>query len=200
MQIVAFGEQRLALATKLERAAVSIAGRRQKRLAGQIGLGRPPIDVEELRVRRTVAVLEHVVPPAGARTGDTHVIGRDVQNQANSAPSETPRELGELFLRTDLRIELLMIGDVVTALAAAPRREQRRGVTVADAQIVEIIRQPCGLLESKPRIELQAVSGRRDARLDRRCPILQSLPMIFIDSFEADRLLHLSFKAGNVGG
>src|SRR5215471_14420699 len=80
-----------------------------------------------------------------------------------------------------------MIGDVVTVRTALPCRENRRSVAITDAQIVEVRRQPGRLLESKTRIELQAVRGRRDAGLNCSSLILQSLLLIFNDSFEAER-------------
>src|SRR5215475_727991 len=77
-----------------------------------------------------------------------------------------------------------MIGDVVTVRTAMPGRENRRCVTIADAQIAEVIRQLCRPLESKLRIELQAVCGGRDTGLNCHCLILQSLLLTFIGSFE----------------
>src|SRR5262245_47084889 len=101
------------------------------------------------------------------------MIGHDVQNQAHSALSQTSRELGELFLRADFRIESGMIGDVVTVRTALPCSEQRRSIAIADAEIIQVWRQPRRPPESKSRIELHAVSGRRNARPNCGCPILQ---------------------------
>jgi hypothetical protein len=63
---------------RLERLAVVLAQHRQQELP------RPPVDVEELRVGRRPALLQHVEPPGVVRMQHAHVVGHEVHNEAHA--------------------------------------------------------------------------------------------------------------------
>src|SRR5690606_33282891 len=96
----------------LEHLPILVPEDREQELGEQLRLDRRPFDVEELRGRRTGAVLENVAPPGVAAGPDPHVIGDEVDNVSEPV---TRDRLGELPVRrvtAELRIDLVVIADV----------------------------------------------------------------------------------------
>src|SRR6185295_15044880 len=69
----------------------------------------------------------------------------------------------EALLAAELRIERAVIDHVVAVAAARPRREERRGVDVRDAERLEIGHDARGVVEAELLAELQPVGGERQS-------------------------------------
>ena len=70
--------------------------------------------------------------------GDAHVIGHEVDDEPHAEPVQFRHERIEILARADLRVERIVIADVVTVRAAGHRAEDRRGIDVADPQRMQI--------------------------------------------------------------
>ena len=157
---VAVGELQL---LALEHLAVLAAEDRDQDLVGELILHRVPLDVEEAGEARARAVLEDVEPPRVGRPGDAHMVGHEVHDVAHAAGLQR-RDPGPVVLvRADLRVEARGIGDVVAVRAAGHRLQVRRGVAVADPQIVEIVHDRAGVVETEALMKLEAIRGKRNA-------------------------------------
>ena len=103
----------------LQDTTILIPEHRQQDLVLQLGLDRLPLDVEEARVRRRLAVLQHVRPPGIAAPGDAHVVRHDVHDLAHAMPLEglDRRALEPVGRRRDagegLRVPLESLKDLV---------------------------------------------------------------------------------------
>ena len=114
----------------LEHAPVLIAEDRQQHLVVQVGLQRPPVDVEIGRVDGARAILEHVHPPRVERLADAHVVRDEVEHLAHPVRVQLGHE-GVVFLaRTDRGVQLVVIGDVVAVQALGARLKIGRGVAI----------------------------------------------------------------------
>ncbi len=145
----------------LQHLAVLVAQDRQQHLLLELLLGRVPVDIEELSVRRSQAVLQHVLPPQVVRVVDAHVIGHDVQQQSHLVLAELLGEGLEILLRAEGRMNRVMIDHVVAVRACLPRAEQRRGIGIADAQPRQVVDQSAGVVERQMRAELQPIGRQR---------------------------------------
>ena len=145
--------------SRLEHAAVLVGQDGQQHLVGQLALHGMPVDVEERGPRRAGAVLEHVEPPRVGVARDAHVIGDDVEDEAEAMRGQRRGHPVEGRLAADLRIEGIVVGDVVAVRAAGPALEARREVGVAHAEGGEIRGEIGHGLEAEPGPELQAVRG-----------------------------------------
>lgn len=56
---------------------------RKEDLVGEIGFEWHPVDVEVTGVRGTGAVFENIVPPEVFTSGNAHVVGDDIENEAH---------------------------------------------------------------------------------------------------------------------
>ena len=70
--------------SRLEDAAVLVGQDGEQHLVGQLALHGMPVDVEERGARRAGAVLEDVEPPRVGVARDAHVIGDDVEDEAEA--------------------------------------------------------------------------------------------------------------------
>ena len=141
-----------------EHLAVLIAEHRQRDLAEEAARARLPVDVEEGRIGADRAPFEHVQPPGIVGT-DAHVVGHEVEQQAHAVLVQGLDQRLELGLRAELRVEVVEVDDVVAVGRARPRRGQRRGVEMADAEPGEVGHDLARRREAEARVELQAVGG-----------------------------------------
>ena len=81
-----------------------------------------------------------------------------------SARLERRAQAREAVLAAELRIERVVIDDVVAVRAAGARLQKRRRVEMADAERLEIGHERGGLVEAEVRRELQAIGRDRDRR------------------------------------
>ena len=158
---VAIGELQL---LPLEHRAVLIAEDRNQDLVGELVLDRVPLDVEEAREARARPVFEHVQPPRVRRLRDAHVVRDQIHHVPHAARVQRVDPRPVLLVGADLRVEARGIGDVVAVRAAGHRLQIRRGVAIADAEVVQIVHDRAGVTEGEAAVELQAIRGKRDAR------------------------------------
>src|SRR5207247_3460765 len=69
------------------------------------------------------------------------------------------------LLRTDRRIELVVIGNVVTVQTVRPGLKIRRRVNVTDTESAQIRYDLARLREGEPPVELQPVGAGRNSRM-----------------------------------
>lgn len=97
--------------------AVAFAEHRQKDAIAGFGPGRVPVDVEPGGMARGLSVAEHVGPP-GVADGSSHVIGHDVDEQADAMGAGGGGERAKVGEGAEARVETGGIGDVVAMGAA----------------------------------------------------------------------------------
>ena len=118
-----------------------------------------PVDVEPAGEAAGAAPCQHVEPEAIGGAADAHVVRHDVEDQAEAVRAEGGRHGAEVGLAAELGVEAGRVGDVVAVGAAGARREDRRGVDVADAEVGEVGRERGRVGEAEGRGELQPVGG-----------------------------------------
>ena len=157
--------ERLAVARELARGQDLVerpAEDRQQDLV--VGL---PVDVEPAGEAAGAAMAQHVGPPGVGGIG-RHVVGHDVDDQPQARRCKRRRQGAQTFLAAQLGIDAGGVDHVVAVLRARPRRGDRRGVEMADAQPREIGHQGRGIGEGEAAMELQAQRGARGHRRWRR--------------------------------
>ncbi len=103
----------------LQDGAIGLAEHRQQHLADEIGPAGTPVDVEEFRIGREPAPLQHVEPPGIVVADDAHVIRNEIEHQTQAAMLQPVGERVQLFDRADLGIDLIVVDDVV-AMSSSP--------------------------------------------------------------------------------
>ena len=122
----------------VEHRAVLIAQDRQQHLAGQLGLDRIPFDVEMNRRGRRRSLLQHVEPARVAIARDAHVVGHQVDQQAEPALPQRRGQATEGRLASQLGPQPVVVVDVVAVAAGGGGLEERRGVAVTHAEVLEV--------------------------------------------------------------
>ena len=141
--------------SRLERLAIGPAEDGQEDLAAQLIVDRRPVDVEEFRVAARLPVLQHVPPPPILAADDGHVVGHDVDDEAEPAGAQRRDEAAKPLLAAKLRVDLRRVDHVIAVHRAWTRLENRRGVEMADMQRCEIGSLARRLVERKFLVELQ---------------------------------------------
>ena len=118
-----------------EHRPVLVAEHRQQHAAFQILAERIPIDVEITRIGRGLAPFENIEPPRIVGTPDRHMVGHDVEDEAHAMLLQRRDKRGEFRLAADLRVEPVVIDDVVAVRRSRPRFHQWRRVDVADPEL-----------------------------------------------------------------
>ena len=157
---------------RLEHPAVLVGQDGQEDPVAQLGLGRRPVDVEELGPRRGGAVLEHVEPPGVGVARDAHVVRHHVQDEPEPARGQRGGHPVEGGGAAELRVERVVVGDVVAVGAAGTTAEARGEIRVADAEGVEVGDERRHLVEPERAPELQTV-GRAALAAQRRRRLLE---------------------------
>ena len=138
---------------RFQRFAVVLAQHRQQQLAAR------PVDVEVARVGRCPALFQHVEPPRVVRVQHAHVVRHEVGHETHAVLAQRFDQLAQLRFGADLRIDRVVVDEVIAVHAARPRFQERRRVQVADAQAREVGNQPNGIRETEALVELQPVGG-----------------------------------------
>ncbi len=142
---------------------VVISQHRQQHAVGEMLARRVPVDVEEFRQRRSRAVLEHVLPPRVVGGEHAHVVGHEVHHLRHAVARKLGHEGVEVLAGADLRVEGLVVDDVVAVLAAGARAQVRRAVDVAHAEIGEVGYEARHVAEGELTVQLHAIRGERNA-------------------------------------
>ena len=107
---------------------------------GQYGdqkLRRRPVDVEIARMRARRAPFENVAPP-GIEGACAHVIGHEVQDDADASGAERLDHGAKTILAAERGLDLVIAGDVVAVGRAGQRAQDRRSIKMACAELGEI--------------------------------------------------------------
>src|SRR6185437_15671521 len=97
--------------------------------------------------------------PGVVGSHDADVIRDDVQNVAHAVRAQLRHEAVEFLAAADLRVEGVVIDDVITVGAARARPEVGGAVDVTDAKRREVGDDRGQVLESESSVELYAVRG-----------------------------------------
>ena len=148
----------------VEHAAVLVAEDRQQQLRMKLGFERVPVDVKELRRLRAGAVLEHVGPPRVSASTDSHVVRHKVDDVRHPGASDCGAETAMGVFASKLRVDLVVVPDVVPVRAAGSCREIRRGVAGADPQSLQIWNYAGRVAQSERGVQLEAVHRNGNMR------------------------------------
>ncbi len=118
-----------------------------------------PVDVEISGVPARAPVLEDVPPPRVRASGGRHVVGHDVDDQADAALLQGRRQPPETVLPAQLVTDPAGIDDVVAVGAACRGLQHRRAVEVRHAQAAEVGGATGGGIEVEVLRELHAVGA-----------------------------------------
>src|SRR3954447_2995026 len=97
-----------------------------------------PVDVAENPPRGTRPVLEHAVPRGVAAGADPHVVRNEVHDVVHAMARDGRTEVRERFGASKLRVDLVVIADVVAMSAAGRGGEVGRRVARRYAKLREI--------------------------------------------------------------
>src|ERR1700733_3509658 len=123
---------------------------------------RLPIDVKEAGVEGRLAILQHVEPPRVIAAHDAHVIGNYIEDQSHAMFMKGRDKSIEVLGAADLRVERIVVDNVVAMHASGTGLETRGDIAVTDAERGKIRDNFDCLLESEIPIELQPVCRERD--------------------------------------
>ena len=141
----------------LQYRAVLLAEHRQQYPAFQIFAQWVPIDVEIRRIGRKFAPFENIEPPGIVGAAHCHMVRHDIEDEPHALRLQGGGERSKFALRADLRVQPVVIDDVVAMSRAGARFHQRRGIDVADAEPREIGNQRGGVAEGEALVKLQPV-------------------------------------------
>ena len=136
---------------------VLVSQHRKQHTPSEISPGGIPIYVEILGEGRIAAPFENIEPPGIVATADSHMVGDDVEDEAHPVPMQCIDELAESFLASELRIELVVVDDVIAMDRACASRHDRRSVDMADPELGQIGDQLGGIVEREAAMELQPI-------------------------------------------
>src|SRR4051812_39392879 len=142
-----------------EGGAVVVAKDREQDLTTQLLVAcGSPVDVEERRVGRGAAVLQHVVPQ-GVVAADAHVVGHDIEELAHAVVSERLYQPPVILFASEFGVQRGWVDDVVAVRATGPGFQVRRGVEIADSKLGQVWHEIRRLREGEVTVKLQPVCG-----------------------------------------
>src|SRR5215472_14644409 len=136
---------------------VLVSQHRKQHTSSEIRPGGIPIYVEIIGEPGISPPFENIEPPAVVTTADRHVVGDDVKDEAHPVPMQCIDKLAEPFLASELRIELIVVDDVIAMDRAWASRHDRRSVDMADPELGQIRDQLGGIVEREAAMELQPI-------------------------------------------
>ena len=145
--------------TLLERIAIAPAEEGQHQLA--VGAEALPVDVEGHGMGRELPPFDHREPPRIVGAADAHMVGHDVEDQAETFLLQRLREPKKAFFPAEFRIDPHVVDDVVAMGRARPRCLDRRGIDMADAELGQIGQDRDRVVEGEAGMELQPVGRPR---------------------------------------
>ena len=98
---------------------------------------------------------------AAGRVGDAHVVGHQVEHQAEPVlvqRGDEPVEAGPAAARL---VDVRVVDGVVAVVAALGRAQQRRGVGVGHPEVGQVAGHLGGVVQAEAGVHLQPVGGRR---------------------------------------
>src|SRR5215813_14329650 len=153
-----------AIERKFELAAVEyrsvvIAQNGDENLSPQLVFDWIPVDIEIVRIGRSLPIFEHIQPPGVVAAHYTHVVRNDIEDLTHAVFVQSPDETVIVLRASNLRIEPMVVDDVVAVQTAGPRPQIGRCIDVRDSQGRQIGNQLGSLCKRKLLVKLQAVEG-----------------------------------------
>ena len=142
--------------------AILITQDGQKKLIAQGGFEWLPVNVKIFGISRGVAILQNVLPPDGV-VPNPHVVGNDVEKQAQALAVQLRRKVGKTFLSAELGIEPVVPGQVIPVHTAGPGLEDGRRVEVSDAELFKVADNVLRVGEREAFVHLHPISRDRDS-------------------------------------
>ena len=122
---------------------------------------RVPVDIKEVRIDRTGTVFHDIHPPYIVPTCDTHMVRNDIEDLPHPVSPEFQDHFVIFPFCAYLRVQGIVINDIVTVETPLLCLEIGRCIDISDAEGVEIgDDRPC-VREPEMAIELQPVCGNR---------------------------------------
>ena len=140
---------------------------RHQHLVMQLPLERRPIDVEVFGERRGEPPFEHVEPPCIVGAADDHVVRHEIQDVSHAAIGKHRAQMIKRSLIADVRIDRVVINDVVAVGGSRTRLEPWRAIEMRYAERAQIGHQARSIVEREAAIELQPIGGPRHAGANR---------------------------------
>ncbi len=139
--------------------SVRLAKNRQQHLSSQLRLQCVPINIEKVRVFRRLPVAQHILPPRSGVVPDPHVIGNNIKNQRHTHRLHLTHACVEFFFGADLRVECVVVGDIVTVRASGPGFQDGRKIAMRNPELIQIGQQPPRIFKTKSCVQLQTVGA-----------------------------------------
>ncbi len=146
---------------RLQDPAVVVAQDGHQHAAGELALGRVPVDVEVAGVGAGGPVGQHVPPPAVVPAVEGHVIGHDVEHRPQALVTQPLAQRPQALDATQLRVHTMGVDDVVAVGTAGRRLQGGREVGVGDAQGGQVVGDIGQGGEVEARVQLHPVGRPR---------------------------------------
>src|SRR5262249_54020244 len=135
---------------------------------------RLPIDIERSGPRGFRPPFQDVEPPGIVGVMNAHVVGHEVENEADIRPPECCAKATKRIRAAEFGIKRIVVYYIIAVRTARPCFEKWRSIKVTDAEFLEIGRQRGRLVEPELRRKLETVSGERDGGRHHSAPMLQN--------------------------
>ena len=146
----------------LQHRAIMIVKDSHQHFSVELIFQRLPVYVKKTGVNRRFTILQHIEPPGVIAAHHPHMIGDNVEDQSHAVLVERGDKAVELLSAADLRVEGVVIHDVVSMHAAGASLQARRDIAVTDAKCGKIGNNFGRLSKPEVAIELQAIGRERD--------------------------------------
>jgi hypothetical protein len=95
-----------------------------------------------------------VHPPGVVRAHHAHVVRDHVEDLSHAARVQRNAQALEALHATQVRVDRIVVDDVVTVRAVGPRAQVGRAIHVAHAERIQVGHQPCGVGKGEIPVEL----------------------------------------------
>jgi hypothetical protein len=118
---------------------------------------RVEINVKEIGETAVLSVFQQVQPKRIVFAADRHVIGHDIDDEAEARSVQRIYQRGQTFFAAEFGIDVAEIDDVIAVHRASPRRQDRRGIDMGNAEVAQISGDGCAVLKGEVLVKLQTV-------------------------------------------
>lgn len=147
-----------------EHSAVMIVKHRHQNFSTQFFFQRMPVDIEKVGINGRFPVLQNIEPPGVVAAHHSHMIGHDVHDYSHAVLVENFHKAIEILGSANLRIERIVIDNVVSMHASGASLQARRQIAVTDAERGKIGDDRRCLREREVAVQLQAIGRARNVR------------------------------------
>src|SRR5436190_5054540 len=149
--------------TAMKHDSVLVCHYQHKHLALQFILQWLPIDIEKICIGGGLAIFQNHEPPSIVGAHHSHMVVHDVEDLSHRMFMQGRDKLLVFFWRSNLRIQVMMIDDVVAVHTPWSSAQIRRRITMRNTQRSKVRNSFGGVGKSEMLIELQAISRERNS-------------------------------------